>query len=117
MTALWLFENLYFGVALPDAWINPPPDGDGFLWDISGDPDPDNGHCFVGVGYNPEGVAIDSWGLIGIETWPAVEKYCNEDNGGALYAVLSLDAINRATQKAANGFNFAQLKADLATLT
>ncbi len=24
-TALWLFENLYFGIELPDAWINPMP--------------------------------------------------------------------------------------------
>src|SRR5580658_6278069 len=29
-TALWLFENLYFGMELPDAWISPMPSSSGF---------------------------------------------------------------------------------------
>src|SRR5579862_9219459 len=32
-TALWLFENLYFGMELPDHWISPMPSASGFTWD------------------------------------------------------------------------------------
>ena len=43
--ALWLFENLYFGIELPEAWVNPMPSASGFTWGIAGGADPDNGHC------------------------------------------------------------------------
>jgi intein/homing endonuclease len=46
-TAMWLFENLIFGLALPDAWLNPMPERTGFVWDVAGDPVLDNGHCFT----------------------------------------------------------------------
>jgi hypothetical protein len=49
-TALWLFENLYFGMELPDARISPMPSASGFVWDGAGAPDPNNGHCVAGVG-------------------------------------------------------------------
>ncbi len=39
-TALWLFENLMFGVELPDAWVNPMPAHGGFHWNVEGEPDP-----------------------------------------------------------------------------
>lgn len=112
-TALWLFENLYFGVELPDAWVNPMPAGDGFRWDLSGEADPKNGHCFVGLGYGPSGMLIDTWGMLGSVTWLAVSSYCNAAAGGQLFAVLSQDQIGRASAKAPNGFAWAQLQADL----
>ena len=67
-TALWLFENLYFGLELPDAWINPMPSASGFVWDAAGAPDPDNGQCVVGVGYTAAGITIDTWGMTGLMT-------------------------------------------------
>jgi hypothetical protein len=113
-TTLWLFENLYFGVELPDAWINPMPAHAGFIWDVAGAADPDNGHCFSGEGYNQIGVLIDTWGMIGTITWPAVAKYAAAANGqGELYAVLGPDAISKATQRAPNGFDATQLLADM----
>lgn len=48
MQALYLFENLYFGIELPDAWINPFPSANGFTWNVAGTADPQNGHCFTG---------------------------------------------------------------------
>jgi hypothetical protein len=114
-TALWLFENLVFGVALPDSWVNPMPSASGFWWGTGGAPDPNNGHCFAGVGYNPTGVQISTWGMVGNITHGAIKKYTTS-GGGELYCVLSQDAIDKATAKAPNGFDFATLSADLARL-
>jgi hypothetical protein len=111
-TALWLFENLYFGLELPDKWINPAPNASGFVWDAAGAPDPNNGHCVVGVGYTAEGVTIDTWGMTGLMTDAAIAKYATPKVHGDVYTVLSQDAISKATQKAPNGFDWSQLIAD-----
>jgi hypothetical protein len=94
-TALYLFENLYFGLELPDAWINPMPSEPGFVWNVAGPSDPNNGHCVVGVGYTAEGVTIDSWGMTGLITNKAVEKYAVPDSAGELYTVVSQDGISK----------------------
>jgi hypothetical protein len=111
-TALWLFENLYFGMELPDQWITPFPSASGFTWDAAGPPNPSNGHCVVGVGYNTQGVVIDSWGMTGLITDAAVAKYPITSANGALYTVVSQDGLNRATQKVPAGFDWSQLVAD-----
>jgi hypothetical protein len=111
-TALYLFENLYFGLELPDAWINPMPSEPGFVWNVAGASDPNNGHCVVGVGYTAEGVTIDTWGMSGLITNKAVEKYAVPDSGGELYTVVSQDGISKASDKAPNGFDWSQLIAD-----
>lgn len=111
-TALWLFENLYFGLELPDAWINPMPSASGFVWDVAGAPDPQNGHCVVGVGYTAAGITIDTWGMTGLMTNAAVAKYPTQAAGGELYTVVSVDGISKATDKAPAGFDWSQLVAD-----
>jgi hypothetical protein len=111
-TALWLFENLYFGLELPDKWISPMPSAPGFTWDVAGPPNPDNGHCIVGVGYGGKGVKICTWGMLGLLTDAAVEKYATKSGEGELYTVVSQDAINKAAAKAPNGFDWSQLVAD-----
>lgn len=111
---LFLFENLFFGIELPDAWINPFPSASGFVWDVAGDPNPENGHCVVATGYNTTGIQIATWGLIGTITWAAVAKYCAPTSGGELYTLLSPDQISRALGKAPNGFTVDQLQADFA---
>jgi hypothetical protein len=110
--ALWLFENLYFGMELPDKWISPTPSASGFTWDVAGDPDPENGHCVVGVGYNSKGVTISTWGMTGLITDAAIDKYATVAGQGELYTIVSQDAINKATQKAPAGFDWSQLVAD-----
>lgn len=112
-TALWLFENLFFGIELPDAWITPFPDVSGFTWDVAGPANPNNGHCVIGCGYTTRGVTIDTWGIAGVMTNLAIAEYCSASNGGALYSVLSADQIAAAHTKAPNGFDFTQLQADL----
>lgn len=111
-TALWLFENLYFGIELPDKWINPEPSGSGFTWDVAGAPDPNNGHCVVGVGYTNKGVRICTWGMLGLLTDAAIAKYATKLGEGELYTVVSQDAISKAAAKAPNGFDWSQLVAD-----
>lgn len=109
--ALWLFENLVYGVELPDAWVNPMPSGDNFTWDSAGPADPNNGHCFVGVGYDNRGIKVDTWGMLGTVTDKATALYAGGD-GGELYSVLSIGSVARASLKAPSGFNWTQLVAD-----
>ena len=111
-TALWLFENLLFGVELPDRWVNPAPEAPGFVWDIAGPAVEDNGHCFVGVGYDQQGVTIDSWGMLGKITYQAIAAYASASGSGELYSVLSPQAIAKAQAKAPNGYDWTALQAD-----
>jgi hypothetical protein len=111
-TALYLFENLYFGMELPDAWVQSAGAGAAINWDVAGPPDPSNGHCVVGVGYNQQGVTIATWGQLGTITDAAVAAYASPGANGALYTVVSQDALNSATSTAANGLDWSQLVAD-----
>lgn len=108
----WLFP-LMFGVELADAWLQV--SGDGFVWDVGPgiSPNPSNGHCFMALGANAQGLIIDSWGLIGTITWAAIAQFCVSTAGGNLFAILTQDLINRATQKAPEGFDWPTLVSDL----
>jgi hypothetical protein len=116
--AINLFENLILGLALPDAWISPFPSANGFVWDVAGNIDPNNGHCIVGgggslpgfkvVGYTAEGVVICTWGLLGIITWAALAKYAVNANSGECYSVLNEDILTK-NGSAPNGFNWLAL--------
>jgi hypothetical protein len=109
--AMWLFENLFFGVALPDGWVDPFPSADGFTWDV-GVPDFNNGHCFVGVGYDTKGVIINTWGLEGILTWAAVKKQCLQQNGGELHVMLTPDMLAKGQSKCPNGVDWSAIVTD-----
>jgi hypothetical protein len=111
MTALWLFENLYFGLECPDTYTNPFPSGNGFTWG-PGTPDPEQGHCIVGVGYNSSGVLISTWGMIGTWLWPAVHQLAIPSAGGAAYVWLTPDQIAKAALKAPNGVAWTDLLSD-----
>lgn len=111
-----IFENVEFGVGLPDAYINPFPAGDGFVWDVAGDSVPDNGHAFPGIDRDNQGVVIDTWALSGKFTWRAVAKYANANSGGNLYTALSPESISKASQKCPAGINWAQMIKDFSSL-
>ena len=113
---LWLFENLMFGVELPDAWVNPFPSASGFSWGVAGTPDPENGHCFVGAGYNSAGVQIDTWAMVGTITWAALQKYCASSAGGELYVMITPEQLAKGQTKAPNGFAWSDLITDFNTL-
>jgi hypothetical protein len=110
-SALYLFENLYFGVELPDAWVNPMPTAN-FSWDVAGPPVPENGHCVIGVGYTGAGVTIDTWGLLGTVTWEALSTYFTPSANGAAYVLLTPDQLAKGQTRAPNGVDWASLVAD-----
>jgi hypothetical protein len=117
MQAIDLFENLVFGVPMPDEWIGiSMPQADGFVWDVASEPNPNNGHAFNAVGYNTLGVQIDTWAMIGTITWAAIAKYCAQSVGGELYCLLSPDIINKASGKSPLGIDWTTLQADLQSL-
>jgi hypothetical protein len=112
--AMWLFEDLDFGMALPDAWISPFPSGDGFVWDVSGDGDPSNGHCVAGVdllpgGSKSPGILIDTWAMTGTLTFKAIAQYAAETNGGTVLVHINADQLAQGMAKAPNGFDWGQL--------
>jgi hypothetical protein len=109
--AMFLFENLFFGVGLPDAWLNPWPSGNGFVWSGVGPhaADPNNGHAFLGTGFDDLGVKIDTWGLIGHITWAAISNYATNNGGGELYALLTPDQLAKGQAKAPNGVDWSAL--------
>jgi hypothetical protein len=112
-TALYLFENIYYGMELPDAWLGANiPRASGFVWDVAGPPDPQNGHCVCGVGYNAKGVLIDTWGMIGTLTFAATATYAVPSANGDLYVMLSPDQLAKGRKRAPNGFAWSQLIAD-----
>lgn len=111
--ACWLFANLFFGIDLPDAWVSPAPSASGFVWDVAGPPNPDNGHCVVSAkGAIADGLVIETWGMHGLLTWKAVAKYCSDKAGGDLYTVLTPEIIKKATALSPYGFNWGQLQYD-----
>ena len=111
-TAIWLFGGVMSGAGLPDAWINPPPSGDGFTFDAAGAPNLSNGHCMTHFSYDDQSIGCATWGMYGRLTFEALAKYFVPSSGGALYAAISADALIRATQTAPNGFKAADLIAD-----
>jgi hypothetical protein len=111
-SAIWLFENVYFGVEMPNDWIDPFPDGNGFVWDVAGPPNPENGHAFAGIGYDERGIYIATWGMVGLMTWRAIKRYGVQSSGGEIHTVLSPDSLVRATKKTPHGFDWSQLVAD-----
>ncbi len=112
--AIDTFGGLYTGVSLADDW--PGASKEGSVWDVAGDPDPQEGHCVAWFDYNEQGVIINSWGFFITVTWGAVAKYWAKSAGGEVYAVFSPDWIDAATKESPSGFNAAQLAADIAAV-
>jgi hypothetical protein len=113
--ALYAFENVVYGMELPDAWITPFPSTDGFVWD-AGTPDPDNGHCIMGFGYDTTGINVDSWALFGTVTDAATAELTKPTSNGELYVLFTPDILAKAAQKSPDGFAYADLAADLKAL-
>jgi len=113
--ALWLFENLYLGLELPDSYVNPFPSGSGFTWD-TGAPDPSNGHCIVGAGYDDKGIKVLTWGLTGTLTYAAAAALCVGKVGGEAYVLLTPDQLAKSASKAPNGVAWNDLIVDFDAL-
>jgi hypothetical protein len=124
--ALFLFSNLYLGFEIPDSGINPFPSA-GDVWNLTGAPDPSNGHCIesVGyaapgtpaiVGYTVDGILVCTWGEIVLIPWAAVSEYFADANGGEAYALFSPDELAAGMSACPNGIDWGSLQADLAAI-
>lgn len=111
--AEFVLENLFFGIELPDPWVEV--QDSGFVWD-DGTPNPQNGHCVVACGYDAAGIQVDTWGLIGTLTWGALQRDVIAASGGQLLTVLTTEAISRASAKTPSGFDWEQLVDDFNAL-
>jgi hypothetical protein len=112
--AVHLMENGYLGFSMPDAWIatmSTLKDGD--VWDVAGLPNQNNGHAVAIIDYEPGGVWIDTWGFRIWLTKAALAKYCVPSAYGEAYTLFGTESIIKATGKSPDGFNAAQLLADL----
>lgn len=112
--AIDIFGGVYTGCALPDAWLDNPHEG--MVWDVAGEPNPNNGHCTSWFDYNASGVIVNSWGLFGMITWSAIAKYWSAGAGGEIYAVFGQDWLNETAGTSPSGLNAAQLIADCRAL-
>lgn len=113
-SAIWTLENGMYGVPMPDAWVSMMPTlKDGDVWDVAGPPNPNNGHCFGATGRLANGnYRIDSWGFQ-LEITPAANaRYAVPAAGGQLFSVVTRESLNRATEKAGNGLDWAAIVAD-----
>lgn len=124
--ALATFGNLKIWLALPDAYVNPFPSGDGFVWG-PGTPNPQQGHCIGGCGYvdaavavpqalsvlgiSASGVAVMTWGLVGTLTWDGLATLCVDSAGGGLAVRVTQDWLN-AGGKSPTGLDYASLVQD-----
>lgn len=110
-TTVNLFGGVYFGANLPIAAQNQT------VWDCPDDlitdedrPGSWGGHCMSVAGYDATGLQLVTWGTIKICTWRWWYAYVDE-----AYAVMSPEWF--ANGIAPNGFDIAQLTADLAAVT
>lgn len=107
-----IFQSPGLALELPDQYVNPVPSQSGFIWDVAGDPDPENGHWIVGGGDTDQGLIVLTWAMQGIMTYPAIAKYCMPASGGNLYMSVSQDSLVKAMNKIPFGLDWAQLVAD-----
>ena len=120
--AIWLFGGLYVGMSMPDAWIVPEAaQSDGFVFDVAGPPNDDNGHCMAIVGYHTMAsgalrLKLSTWGMIGEMTGSALAKYGVNYAAGECYAIFGRDWISAVKKKAPNDFDAEQLASDIANM-
>jgi hypothetical protein len=111
--AAWLFEGLVTGSCLSDNALNTIPTDPTGEWDMSGPPNPKNGHCMALVAWGPDTGKIGTWGRVfGVKRQDSQYAF-GQAQGGGLWAVLDQDVIDRATLKSPTGFDFDALTEDM----
>jgi hypothetical protein len=114
----WIFGGCYIGLALPKSaqaqtsnkqiWSVPPGGTGG-----DGAPGSWGGHAVPVVAYDARSLTVVTWGALQTMTWGFWAAYCDE-----AYAILSSDFLAQKGGQlvSPDGFNLAQLQADLADL-
>jgi hypothetical protein len=117
--AINAFGNVKIWAALPDAFVDPFPSSNGFLWSAT-TPNPENGHC-VGsyafnspkiVGVNCDGLQFDTWGLIGTWGWDSLGALCVSGAGGGLVVRITQDWLVKSSGLTPSGFAWGDLLSD-----
>lgn len=113
--AIYLFGNLYLGLALPNFAVIPGTDFRTVPWVVpavgpTGDaaPNPTNGHCVAAVAYDVRTLWVVTWGSVKPMSWSFFQTYMDE-----AFAVLSLDWISTRLGRSPPGFDLDALNRDL----
>jgi hypothetical protein len=110
-----IFGGCYIGMLLPEfalvasnrptvPWVVP---RQGPIGDAA--PAPEGGHCVSAIGYDAHSLHVVTWGQRKSMSWQFYGDYTDE-----AYAVLSVDFL--AKNKTPEGFDFAQLRQDVAAV-
>ena len=113
--AIYWFENVCVGFEIPDSGVSPIP-ASGQVWNLTGAPNPSNGHAVMVVGYDDSYVYVATWGMILKVTWDAFAMYMVPAAGGECYALLTPDELASGQEECPNGIAWASLQADFAAL-
>lgn len=108
MQAIWLFGAVGIGIQFPDSAMtqfNKTED-----WTVVKGAKIDGGHYIPGVTYDKDFVYVVTWGKRIRASWAFIKKYMDE---GIVY--LSAEMLSGAGESL-EGFNIAQLQADLAEI-
>jgi hypothetical protein len=104
--SIWLFGGVMATSGLPDVFVRNLPSASGFIFDVCGPSDPNNGHgFFFAPKYKPGAVDMSTWAMQGWMTDDAVAQYC-DGNAGAIYIGITQDMLNKAKAKTPNGFDW-----------
>lgn len=102
-------------MGLPDVWIDPFPAAPGWTWDVpSGGfvPNPQNGHCFTLADQDETALECWSWAMRFTLTYDALAAGASDNNGGGLYVILDQEILDRVSQAAPDGLDWACLQKD-----
>lgn len=105
--AVWLFSGLYIGFNCPQSALDQ--FNAGQPWDVvKHDGGIAGGHCVNVVAYDASGLTVVTWGALQRMTWTFWAKYVDE-----AYAAIPSDYNRLGDRLLSNGFNEAQLIADI----
>jgi len=102
-----LFGATYVGVALPPNAQDQFEAGES--WELTQEPDPNEGHAIIHPGYGSEGGDYVSWARWDQKASSAWEEACIDEE----YVLISDDWLNAVTKKTPGGLDLATLEADL----
>lgn len=110
-SSIYLWETALACFQIPEVGVQHIPK-DGGIWDLSGDPDEQNGHGVAIVGYDGSGVWVATWGIVAQILWADFKRLFLPNVGGMVYGAISPAILLRGQQKAPNGVAWANLVAD-----
>ena len=114
--AIWLADGVFQWASLPNGVESEEDSGD--VWDVCGDPNPENGHGFGAGSYDDGAVGLIEWGMVPPirATYDFLATYCKPSAGGGMIAMLGNNAFSRITGLCPAGFSLDVLEARLGSV-